>query len=567
MSARRCFLAFFAALIIAAPDAPGFAQLKASDNKLYVTEQDGTPVFLNGESAWCLFTALTVEAADSFLANCESHGINYLQTMLIEDGFTYAAPANVHGVEPFSGAPFVTPVEAYFAHCDSVITAAQAHGVYLQLYITYLGNGASEGWQTEVGNASIADMKSYGAYIGNRYKDTPNIVWGVSGDCDPTAWRTKIDSMVVGGLLPADPKHLVSTRDETGAYSHTHWPNRPWLTLDGFYPYWGPIWFAPWTIYQMGNQSRSMPGRPYLLQEAWYEDEHTYGGSTYPTPAQLRQQMYYGVLSGAIAGQVFGNCPIWLFSSGPGLVCGSGNYRTWLNSPGHVSTMWCGNLFRSRNWFRLDPDLNQSVMTSGYGTYGDGSYVTTAYASDGSSIIAYLPTSRTVTVNPSVLAGTSVHVYWFNPGDGAVTDVGTYTKSSRSYTPPGAGDWLLVVDSSDFDNLFDVPGGAPPLVPTAVSATPEVSQPAVLEQNRPNPFNPVTLISYELREPRFVSLDVFDVAGHHLRTLDSGLRSTGTHTVAWDGRDAFARPVGSGIYFYQLRTGDRRVTRKMVLLK
>ncbi len=559
-----CLLCILLAGMLATNSA---AQLKASGNKLYITDQDGTPVFLNGESAWCLFTALTAASADTFFANCESYGINYLQTMLIEDGFTYNAPENIHGTAPFSGTPFITPVEAYFAHCDSVIESAAAHGIYLQLYITYLGVGSWEGWQTEVGNASIADMKSWGAYIGNRYRDAPNVVWGVSGDCDPTAWRTKIDSMVVGGLLPADPNHLVSTRDETGSYSHTHWPNRPWLTLDGFYPYWGPSSFQPWVIYQMAMNSRSSPGRPYLLQEAWYEDEHTYGGSTYPTPSQLRQQMYYGVLGGAIAGQVFGNCPIWMFSRGPGLVCGSGNYRSWLNSPGHVGTMWCGKLFRSRYWFRLSPDTDQSVMTAGYGTYGSGDYATTAYTSDGSSIIAYLPTARTVTVDPSSLVGASIHAYWFRPGDGVVTDEGTLSKTSRAYTPPGSGDWVLVVDSQDFDGVFDVPGGNPPLVPTSVGETPSLSPDVSLGQNRPNPFNPSTIISFEVRRKSALSLDVFDVTGRKIRTLIDGVRPAGRYSLTWDGRDEQGRPVGSGIYFYRLRSGDVQLTKKMVLLK
>ncbi len=544
------------------------AQLKASANNLYVTDQDNTPVFLNGESAWCLFTALSVASADSFLDNCVAHGINYLQTMLIEDGFTYNAPQNIYGIPPFSGTPFVTPVEAYFAHCDSVIADAAARGIYLELYITYLGNGGGEGWQTEVGYASIADMKSYGAYIGNRYKDATNVVWGVSGDCDPTAWRTKIDSMVVGGLLPQDSNHLVSTRDEAGAFSHTHWPNRPWLTLDGFYPYWGPISYSPWIIYEMARDSRvNGPTLPCLLQEAWYEDEHTYGGSTYPTPMQLRQQMYYGVLGGAIAGQVFGNCPIWLFSNGPGLVCGPGNYRTWFNSPGHISTMWCGKLFRSRYWFKLNPDVNQTVMTAGYGGYGGGDYVTTSYASDGSSIIAYLPTSRAVTINPSVLSGDSLRTYWFNPGNGAVTDVGVLSKITRSYSPPGSGDWLLVVDSREFAGRFDVPGGNPPLVPTGVAQTPSSRTDATLDQNYPNPFNPTTTISYELGFRGMVSLDVFDAAGRRVRTLVHGVEAAGPHATAWDGKDDRGEPVSSGIYFYQLRAGETRLTKKMVLLK
>jgi len=563
----RVYVLTFSSVIVLVPNI-SLAQLRLSADSLYLTDQNGTPVFLNGESAWCLFTGLTLMEANAFLADCSTKGVNYLQTMLIEDGFTNNAPRNVYGVAPFSGEAFSTPVEGYFLHCDSVIGLAKFYGIYLQIYITYLGNGSGEGWQSEVGAASIATMKNYGAFIASRYRDSTNIVYGVSGDCDPTAWRQKIDSMVVGGILLHDTNHIISTRDELGTYAHTHWPNRPWLTLDGFYPYWGPLSFDVWRIYQMGWQGRqTVPKRPYLLQEAWYENEHTYGGSTYPTDAQLRQQMYYGPLGGSIAGQVFGNCPIWLFSRGAGLVCGPGHYTTWLNSQGRNNNMRCGRLFRSRHWYKLVPDVNQFVMTAGYGTIGTGTYATTSFTHDSSSIIAYLPTSRTVTVNSAVLNGDSIHVFWFSPGDGVVTDMGLFSNTSRVYSPPGPGDWVLVIDSRAFEGIFDVPGGDPPPVQTAVNETPPLPSVVNLSQNYPNPFNPTTTISYDTPVRSTLSLEVFDTAGRKIRTLAHGIHPAGRYSLQWDGKDDSGRTVGSGIYFYQLRAGEVWLTKKMALIK
>ncbi|MDA0748603.1 MAG: dockerin type I domain-containing protein, partial [bacterium] len=74
----------------------------------------------------------------------------------------------------------------------------------------------------------------------------------------------------------------------------------------------------------------------------------------------------------------------------------------------------------------------------------------------------------------------------------------------------------------------------------------------VLMQNRPNPFNPVTRITYELPAEGRVSLEVFSLTGQRIRTLVAESQGAGTHTAIWDGRDDMDRSVGSGIYLYHL---------------
>ncbi len=94
----------------------------------------------------------------------------------------------------------------------------------------------------------------------------------------------------------------------------------------------------------------------------------------------------------------------------------------------------------------------------------------------------------------------------------------------------------------------------------------------VLAQNFPNPFNPETWIPYQLSKSAEVSIHIHNVAGHLIRTLDLGLKSTGTYmtpsTAAyWDGKNSVGEPVSSGIYFYTLQTADFAATRRMVILK
>jgi len=96
---------------------------------------------------------------------------------------------------------------------------------------------------------------------------------------------------------------------------------------------------------------------------------------------------------------------------------------------------------------------------------------------------------------------------------------------------------------------------------------------ASLGQNYPNPFNPVTKIEYRLPEAgpgggkTDVSVIVYDVQGAQVRVLVSGAEAAGKHVVEWNGRNDSGQPVGSGVYFYRLRTPQFTDTRKMVLIK
>ena len=102
--------------------------------------------------------------------------------------------------------------------------------------------------------------------------------------------------------------------------------------------------------------------------------------------------------------------------------------------------------------------------------------------------------------------------------------------------------------------------------PSAV-AMPEVAT-RYLGQAYPNPFNPRTTISYELPRAADIHLQVFDVAGKLVRTLVDGQRvEAGPRSVVWNGLDNTGRAVASGMYLYQLSTGEVTETRRMVLLR
>lgn len=88
-----------------------------------------------------------------------------------------------------------------------------------------------------------------------------------------------------------------------------------------------------------------------------------------------------------------------------------------------------------------------------------------------------------------------------------------------------------------------------------------------LQQNRPNPFNPNTTISFYLAREGRVELEIYDTKGRLVRTLVDGLLGFGAYDVDWDGTSDRGERVSSGVYFYRLRAGKETHTKKMTLLK
>ena len=94
----------------------------------------------------------------------------------------------------------------------------------------------------------------------------------------------------------------------------------------------------------------------------------------------------------------------------------------------------------------------------------------------------------------------------------------------------------------------------------------------VLLQNYPNPFNPETWIPYELKKEANVKIELYNVSGQIIRTLDIGKKPRGRYisrekAAHWDGRNDCGERTASGVYFYVLKTKDFSATRKLAILK
>ena len=122
---------------------------------------------------------------------------------------------------------------------------------------------------------------------------------------------------------------------------------------------------------------------------------------------------------------------------------------------------------------------------------------------------------------------------------------------------------------ADFTEIvrFEVDEGA--AAAPIIASLPDDTQ---LLPNYPNPFNPETWIPYQLASESDVKITIYDTRGMLVRALALGHQSAGFYTgrgraAYWDGRNNLGESVASGIYFYQLQTGEISPMRKMVILR
>ena len=88
-----------------------------------------------------------------------------------------------------------------------------------------------------------------------------------------------------------------------------------------------------------------------------------------------------------------------------------------------------------------------------------------------------------------------------------------------------------------------------------------------LDQNFPNPFNPLTEIKYKLPIDEFVELTIYNLMGRNVKNLINKYLSAGTYSIKWDGTNNVGELVSAGMYFYTFKTNNFSQTRKMMFIK
>ncbi len=188
----------------------------------------------------------------------------------------------------------------------------------------------------------------------------------------------------------------------------------------------------------------------------------------------------------------------------------------------------------------------------------------------------FLEAGETYQIGLTRSGQSDIHIaLFYNPGIGdywvgrANSEWETPAHATFNYSPP-ASDWYGLVafankreGAGTYTIRIDQVGTG-----TGVDPEPIVPDQFALYQNSPNPFNPSTVIRYDVPSGGAnVSLRIFDVNGRLVKTLVSESLSPGEKSVTWHGDDNSGNRVASGVYFYSIETPGFRETRKLVLMK
>jgi hypothetical protein len=408
-------------------------ELSVSNNHRYLIDSDKVPLLLQGDAAWSLVVTLGKAEASEYLENRREKGFNSILVNLIEHKFCRNPPRNAEGEAPFTtSGDFGTPNERYFAHADWILREAAKNGIFVLLAPIYLGyKGTDEGWMEELMALSPEICLEYGRYLGRRYRDYDNIIWVMGGDRNPESALERVD-LIALGIREHDTRHLFTAHCAPENSAAEQYGGGAWLSFNTVYTY---ELVHP---HLYGAYHRN-PAEPFILIESSYEGEHN------SSEAQIRRQAYWTILCGGF-GHVFGNNPIWHFD-GPGLFLVKETWRQAMDLAGSVGMKHWGDLFRSRKWYELVPDEKHEVVVKGLGEFRGLDYLAAARTADGSTVIAYMPTSRAITVDMSKLSGSTARAWWFDPRSGSANEAGSFsTHGLHEFSPPGPGDWVLVLD-------------------------------------------------------------------------------------------------------------------------
>ncbi len=409
-----------------------------SQNGRYFVEQDGTPFFWLGDTAWPLFAQYSGHEAETYLHNRGAKGFTVVQGVLAwggGTGFESQAPGpNAAGNEPWIDGDPARPNDAYFQHVDRLVAFAEEQGLVLAMFPTW-GYYVCDVQTIHTGNARV-----YGRWLGARYRDAPNVVWVSGGDRIPTHYEDAYRELALGLREGDSGAHLITYHPCGWRSSSQFFHAEEWLDFNMI-----ETWTEWWKVHPaVMSDCQRVPVKPVVLGEGAYED-----GPEYPlgpiTPLVARRQAWWTFLAGGF--HTYGQNQMWRMEPG---------WLSTLDTPGagHMSIL--KQVVERVAWWKWVPD--QSVFAEGPGS---GPQMNAAARSeDGDWMLVYLADKGDVPIHiDKITASAKCKATWYNPQTGEAREAGTHAtgnlgegtfpKAARqTFRPPStSGDAVLLIEA------------------------------------------------------------------------------------------------------------------------
>lgn len=460
---RLYFLAVIIVLLascISGRQMTGNQKLKVSENGRYLTIEDGKPFFWLGDTGWLLFGKLTREEAGKYLDDRKHKGFNVIQVMVLHT----VHAVNAYGDSALTGGnvsrPKITEGNSFsdssqydfWDHVDYIVDKAAEKGLYMAMVPVWGSNVKS-------GFVNRKQAKAYAAFLADRYKNKPNIIWLNGGDI-PGKDSIEVWKTIGTTLREMDPDHLI-TFHPRGRTSSSEWfHSQPWLDFNMFQS--GHRRYDQDTS---ANETRHFgednwkyinydyslkPVKPTIDGEPSYEDIPQGLHDTTEirwTDRDVRRYGYWSVFAGGF-GYTYGDNSVMqmLGPKDKGSAYGAHLYWTEaINAPGALQMQYLKGLVLSKPFFERVPD--QSLIASQGDKYN---YLIATRGKDYAMIYTY--TGRNLEINMGKIEGSEVTASWYNPRDGKTSKIGKFKNSGvAEFNPPGepaeGNDWVLILES------------------------------------------------------------------------------------------------------------------------
>ena len=273
--------------------------------------EDGTPFFYLGDTGWELFHRLNKEETEKYLENRRAKGFTVIQAVVLAELDGLNTP-NAEGNKPLINNNPLTPNEKYFEHVDWVIKKAEEKGIFIGVLPTW-GDKWNRKWGEGPQIFNPENAKAYGKFIGQRYKNNPNIIWILGGDrpIESEIQRQIIVAMAEGLHEGDGGRHLISFHPTGGTGSSQYLPNEPWLDFNMRQN--GHSLSYTERYYMTNDDYRIEPAKPVIDAEPVYEDHpinFNPDANGHSTSADVRRPLYWDLFSGAF-GHTYGHHSVW----------------------------------------------------------------------------------------------------------------------------------------------------------------------------------------------------------------------------------------------------------------
>ena len=427
------------------------AQIKVSANNRYLVKADGSPFFWLGDTAWELFHRLNREQAAYYLKRRAEQGYTVVQAVAL------AEFDGLHVPNPYGDLPLLfddpqQPNEAYFKHVDYIIDKAAEHHIIIAFLPTWGDKVMKSDWGKGPEIFTPENARSYGQWLGKRYKDKKNLIWILGGDRNPqnethlAIWRAMAEGVIAG--VGGKEKALLSFHpqpNELGAGEYFHHDN--WLDFNMFQT--GHCRDTRVFDKIQASYNRT-PIKPVIDGEPIYEDHPVCFNANelgISNAYDVRKSAYLDLFAGAF-GHTYGCHDIWQFYS-PYREAVNGPKVFWqeaMELPGANQMKYVRRLIESRPIPDRIPD--QSLIVE-----HDLPPAERIQATRGNDYaFIYTAAGKSFTVNLGNISGSKLNTSWFNPRNGELKQSEqVMNKGEKKFTPPSAGygqDWVLILDNA-----------------------------------------------------------------------------------------------------------------------